>query len=136
MREEAEPFKTLSECLAAVPYQEPPWSLRYPRLTTILADNPGAPKGNAIRHNINLNGTWTDIDKAVEPLIIFSENLVDQAPGFKDLAGRNFALRKDSPAFHLGFRKIAIRSVGLYRDRLRPSVSATKTPSLGSSAEP
>ena len=42
----------LPERLKAVPYRQPPWSERYPKLVSILDDDPGVPKGNVLRHNV------------------------------------------------------------------------------------
>jgi len=38
--------------LARIPHDKPPWSKLYPQLLTLLADEPGMPKGNVIRRNI------------------------------------------------------------------------------------
>lgn len=40
-------------------------------------------------------------------------------PGFVDLAGENFQLRPDSPAFRLGFKRIPIEKIGLMEDEFR-----------------
>lgn len=43
-------------------------------------------------------------------------------PGFVDLPKGDFRLRDDSPALKLGFEKIPIDKIGLYRDRYRTSL--------------
>lgn len=40
-------------------------------------------------------------------------------PGFVDLAGENFQLRPDSPAFKLGFQRIPMERIGLIHDEHR-----------------
>lgn len=48
--------------LRAVPYQQPPWSRRYPSLVNILSDEPGLPKGDVVTRNISVGGPWADIE--------------------------------------------------------------------------
>ncbi len=43
---------TVVKRLKAMPYQQPPWSERYPELLTLLEDRPGEPLDNAVRSNI------------------------------------------------------------------------------------
>ncbi len=42
----------LKKRLAAMPYRTPPWSTRYPRLATILQDEPIIPKNNVLQRNV------------------------------------------------------------------------------------
>jgi hypothetical protein len=107
--------------LNALPYQKAPWSERYPTLVNLLADDPGAPKGNVVRRNVQVGGTWADIESAAEKLVSFTDNLVDQDPGFVDGAQSNFQLRNDSPAFQLGFERIDCERIGLFGDVYRAS---------------
>ena len=39
---------------------QPPYSERYPRLQTLLADQPAVPKGNVITSNLSWGGRWSD----------------------------------------------------------------------------
>lgn len=39
---------------------QPPYSERYPRLQTIMADEPAVPKGNVITGNLSWGGRWSD----------------------------------------------------------------------------
>ncbi len=110
---------TLPKRLRAMPYKQPPWSERYPRLTTILADSPGLPSGNIVRRNISFGGKWLDVEAKAMPLIKFEDNLVDTDPHFVDLERQDFRLRPDSPAFSLGFQQIPVEKIGLYRDEYR-----------------
>ena len=112
---------TLPKRLHAMPYKQPPWSEKYPRLVGILDDEPGAPKGNLIARNISQGGVWKSIQKPAEPLVKMEDNLVDEDPHFVDAANLNFQLRDDSPAYKLGFKRIPIEEIGLYEDELRAS---------------
>jgi len=42
----------MTQRLKAIPYQQPPWSQRYPQLVNLLNDAPGVPKNNTVRNNI------------------------------------------------------------------------------------
>ena len=105
----------MKEKLAAMPYKTPPWKERYPRLLTLLDDQPGAPKGNVIVRNVCVEGAWSNIDVGARPLVQFQDNLVGEDPKFVDQAGMNFQLRPDSPVFEKvpGFEKIPFDQIGL-----------------------
>ena len=111
----------LRNSLRSLPYAEPPWSTRYPKLVNILADNPMAPKGNTIARNICVGGKWGDFQNDSTALVKFENNLLDQDPLFVDAGHQNFLLKDDSPALKLGFQQIPIEKIGLYRDDLRTS---------------
>ncbi len=50
----------------------------------------------------------------------FGNNMIINAdPGFLDPAHENFQLRDDSPAYKLGFKRIPMEKIGLYRDEHR-----------------
>jgi len=40
---------------------QPPYSTRYPRLVSLLGDQPAVPKGNVFRANLSWGGRWMDI---------------------------------------------------------------------------
>jgi len=67
---------TMKDRLAAVPYQGSPWRDRYPALARILDENPGAPSGNEIAHNVSWHSGWTDIDAPAKPILDLRQNLV------------------------------------------------------------
>jgi len=54
----------LQQRLAAVPFQRPPWSTRYPALANILKDDPASPLNNQLRGNLVLNGELLEFKKA------------------------------------------------------------------------
>jgi uncharacterized Ntn-hydrolase superfamily protein len=110
---------TLPERLKAMPYKQPPWSEKYPRLVNILDESPGEPSGNIVRHNISFSGKWLDVESKAMPLIKFEDNLVDKDPHFVDVEHQDFRLRPDSPAFDLGFKQIPVEKIGLYSDEYR-----------------
>jgi len=110
---------TLPQRLREMPYKQPPWSEKYPRLVNILDDSPGQPSGNIVRRNISFGGKWLDVENKAMPLIKFEDNLVNKDPHFVDSDHQDFRLRPDSPAFALGFQQIPVEKIGLYRDEYR-----------------
>ncbi|MBI3923891.1 MAG: right-handed parallel beta-helix repeat-containing protein, partial [Armatimonadetes bacterium] len=105
-----------------IEFMKPPYSERYPQLLTLLDDDPKAPKGNLIARNVCWGGKWdTSIEAKARPLLKMEDNLVDEDPHFVDLANRNFQLKDDSPAYKLGFKRIPIEQIGLYKDDRRAS---------------
>jgi len=119
MKYHVDPGGTLPERLKAMPYQQPPWSRKYPQLLTILEDGPGLPKGNVVRHNISFGGKWLDVEGKAMPLLEFEANLVDVDPHFVNAQEQDFRLRPDSPALALGFQPIPVDRIGLYTDAYR-----------------
>ncbi len=105
---------TLFDRLAAVHPQQPPYSVRYPRLVPLLDDEPVLPKGNHIICNISYGGKWIDLlDGVDDKLVIFKNNLIGDNPGFIDAKNGDFRLKTDSPAFKLGFKPIPFEKIGI-----------------------
>ena len=121
----ADGFSGLKESLLALPYQQPPWSDRYPQLVNILNDDPMAPKGNVVARNICIGGRWGDFEAKAKPMVTFQDNLLDTDPHFVDAAHDNYRLRPDSPAFRLGFKRIPLEKIGLYRSDDRSKLSTS-----------
>jgi len=92
---------TMTQRLNAMPYKQPPWSTRYPRLVNILDDDPAAPKGNVIARNLCIGGKWDNIEKKALPLVTFEDNQLDVAPG--------------SPAHRRALKQIQADQIGLRR---------------------
>ena len=111
----------LTQKLKALPYTQEPWASRYPRLLTLLEDQPMAPKGVVVRRNIGWGGKFDAIDKAAKPFIAVGDNLVDVDPQFVDAARGDYRLKPGSPAFALGFTALPLDRMGLYADALRAS---------------
>jgi hypothetical protein len=110
---------TLMDRLKAVPYQQPPWSERYPELVNILNDEPAVPKGNKIIRNISVGGRWIDLyDNLTDKIITIRDNIIDGDAGV-EVTAKGIRLRTDSPAFKLGFQPIPVEKIGLYRDAYR-----------------
>lgn len=131
MRDQVEGDGTLPKRLAETPYQQPPWSTRYPKLVNILADEPGAPRGNLVARNVSVGGKWLNLEKAAEPLVTFTNNLVEKELKFVDAANGNFQLPDDSPAYGLGFKKLPLEKIGLYQHEWRASWPVSKSRRAG-----
>lgn len=101
--------------LSTLNYKQPPWSVKYPELVKILEDEPLAPKGNVVAHSICWGGKWGWTEPKAMRYVTFADNLLDTDPHFVDPAHGNFQLRDDSPALKLGFQRIPIEKIGVYR---------------------
>ncbi|MFB3041491.1 MAG: right-handed parallel beta-helix repeat-containing protein [Candidatus Poribacteria bacterium] len=112
---------TMKERLQATPYQEPLWAARYPELVGIWEDEPAIPKGHLVARNIFQGGTWDGVRDEARPYVTFEDNLIDQEVGFSEKPPENFQLRDDSPAYKVGFKRIPIEKIGLYKDENRAS---------------
>ncbi len=110
----------LKESLNAMPYLESKWTTQYPKLASILAEDPMSPRDNLIARNICVGGRWGDFEERAKPMVTFKDNLLDTDPHFVDPAHGNFQLRRDSRAFKLGFKRIPLEKIGLYRSVDRP----------------
>lgn len=117
----------LTERLNAMPYQSEPWRSRYPQLLTLLEDDAMGPKGTLITRNIAVGGKWSNIERAAIPYAVMKDNFTEGDPQLVDIAKGDFRLRKDSPAFKLGFKPIPLEKIGLYRDPKRASWPVSHT---------
>jgi parallel beta-helix repeat protein len=103
--------------LNAVPYQNPPWSERYPELVTIIKYAPSVPIGNIVRNNVFYEcdkslyrgSDWQD---SFSDIGVYYETRDD--PGFRDVVKDNYQLRDDSPVYQKlpGFEKIPFDKIG------------------------
>ncbi|MCX6910622.1 MAG: right-handed parallel beta-helix repeat-containing protein, partial [Verrucomicrobia bacterium] len=124
--------------IAGIRYNEPPFSTRYPQLLTLLDDEPKQPKGNVVCRNIFWQGRgenlrrvasgqpiketwWDDVEPKVWALVKIEDNLINEDPKFVNEKAGNFQLRKDSPAWKLGFERIPVEKIGPYQDDCRAS---------------
>ena len=113
-----EPY--LRKRLAAIPCTKPPWSTRYPEMQTILTNNPMAPVGDVFQPNVCWLGSWDAIEEG-PPLDLVGEQpgRCGPAPGGRERL--DFRLRKDSPAWSIGFQPIPLEKIGLQRIPFRAS---------------
>jgi len=116
--------------LEAVRWKEPPYSVKYPRLATILEEEPYFPKGTVVARNVafqckeplHLQDGLTDKTIAVK------DNFFSGNPGLADPARMDFRLSPASPAFRTGFQKIPLEKIGLQKDEYRVSLPAPFRP--------
>ncbi|MBI3923052.1 MAG: right-handed parallel beta-helix repeat-containing protein [Armatimonadetes bacterium] len=111
----------MKQRLEEVPYQEEPWRSRYPQLMTYLEGNYAEPRGNLVTRNICWGGSWDEIEGKARPGVKLENNLVSEDPRFVDPAKEDFRLKPDSPAWKLGFERIPVEKIGLYKDEFRVS---------------
>ncbi|GFO68191.1 peptidase [Geomonas limicola] len=104
---------TLTARLAAVRYREPPYSTRYPQLPRLYEKDPARPEGNRFVRNISVGGGLVELKEGVtREMVHLADNLENRDPGFVDRRAGNFQLKKGSPAFKLGFKRIPLERIG------------------------
>jgi hypothetical protein len=104
-----------------VPYNQPPYSTKYPHLANILEDDPAAAKYNHVLCNIHTGtGKWIDwLDGMSEKTVETRDNWTSGDPGFVDAAKGDYRLRPDAPALKTGFKPIPFDRIGLRKDPFR-----------------
>ena len=120
---------------------QPPWSVKFPEMATLLENHPELPQRASFNNNLIV------IQKG-DPFILkmsaenkknpglFSESgnfVTDKDPGFVDVANGNLALKPDCEAFKKipGFQPIPFGKIGLFKDDYRrelPAASVTRRP--------
>jgi hypothetical protein len=110
-------YELMAESLAAMKPDQPPYSTRYPALAALrpyyAAKNGVPPEGNRVCRNICRGGQWLEILWGADPkLIDLRDNLVEVDPLFVNAAAGDYRLRRESPAWKLGFRPIPFEQIG------------------------
>ncbi|HPO14338.1 MAG TPA: right-handed parallel beta-helix repeat-containing protein [Candidatus Hydrogenedentes bacterium] len=117
--------------LEAMPYQQPPWSTRYPELARILDEIPQAPLGNVLRRNVSIRSGWCNPEEVCRkmfknnierPYLKIEDNLaLEEDPEFCGGGDFPFELPPDSFIYKRfpGFQPIPFRNIGLYADQYR-----------------
>ena len=122
----AKGYKGLDAFLARMKVNEPPWSVRYPRLTTIKPQTEDLTlivRGNVVARNIGLDcGKFIYGNATTMRYARIERNWEKGDPGFQDADGGDFELRPDSPVFGTCFfEPLPLEEMGLYHDELRAS---------------
>jgi len=90
------------------------------------------PDDNVIERNVCV-GKWLEVGwHATGTTLRLEGNLTNAAPSLASLPNdqspaKSFALRKDSPAWALGFQRIPVEEIGLRDDELRPGLKRLST---------
>lgn len=114
---------TMTQRLKAMPYKSELWRKRYPRLVTILEDEPAAPKGNVVARNVCSGGKWDGVHKDARSYVTFSDNWASETAIFEGAPPQTFELSDDSPAYKLGFEPIPFENIGLFADEHRAELA-------------
>jgi hypothetical protein len=111
----------MQDKLDEIDHDQPPYRTKYPHLAEILEDEPYVPKYTLVARNVIVGEDWDGIREAARPYVTMEKNLIGEDPHFVDAAGGDFRLRDDSPAYRLGFERIPIEKIGLYKSPPRAS---------------
>lgn len=96
-------------------YTAPPWSTRYPSLARVMEDRPRLPLHNVVENNVIVRCKKPMNLRKLEKLVTMKDNLItDEDPGFVDMAGGDFRLKKDAAVFAKipGFKTIPVEKIG------------------------
>ncbi|HEX4797510.1 MAG TPA: right-handed parallel beta-helix repeat-containing protein [Humisphaera sp.] len=111
--------RTLGDRLAAVHFDQPPYSKRYPELTNLMHDSPAAPLGNRVLHNVSVGGSWIELHEQVAKTMISVHDNFAGDPLLIDPANLDFHFRAGSPVWQIGFRPIPLERIGIQKDEFR-----------------
>jgi hypothetical protein len=108
---------------------QPPWSVRFPEMTNLLASHPELPLRTKFERNVVVMQTGEPFSlkmakarQADTNLFVARDNFVTATdPGFVDAAKGNFALKPDAVVFQKipGFQPIPFDKIGLFKDEYR-----------------
>jgi hypothetical protein len=112
-------YKFMKQQLEAVPREL--YRGRYPALADLdryYATETGVPpEGNVVARNICVGGKWTSVGWHAKPeMLVLRDNLVGEHPGLVAPERLDFRLKKESPAWRLGFKPIPVERIGLQPD--------------------
>ena len=83
----------MQEKLAAVDYKNGPYSVKYPVLATIEANNPFFPVGTTVTRNISLGGKWLELqDNLSDKTVKITDNVVEEKFSPDALGGDRYQL--------------------------------------------
>ena len=117
----------LTNGVKAINPTQPPWSVRFPEIVTLLDSHPELPLHTKFTKNVIViqKGDVLKISqqiKANPELFTEGDNFTtDQDPGFVDLANGKLALKPGSEVFKKipGFEPIPFEKIGLFKDEYR-----------------
>ncbi len=109
------------EKLKEVNYKEPPYSVRYPELVTILNERPHYPVGNVFANNVSYSKKWMRNQSVDEDDLLMKDNYHFEPTDNINWEKVKFQLPKDHPALNTGYKQIPFEKIGLFTDEHRKS---------------
>lgn len=117
----------------AMNYTQPPYSLRYPELLTLYADEPAVPKYNKIVNNISFNGPWLRLLYGIDlsritvkgnlvsnPGLDYkneNDHIVEGNPGIPNYEKGDFRIKQKAKKY--GFKTLPYKKIGLIKNNTR-----------------
>jgi len=122
----AKAFKGIDAYMAKMKVTEPPWSVRYPRLTTIkphTEDLTLIVRGNVVARNIAQGcGAFLSANATTARYARIERNWERGDPGMRSADTGDFRLKPGAPALtDCFFEPLPLQQMGLYNDPLRAS---------------
>jgi len=117
-------FNELKQKLEKWPYQKPPWSERYPTLVNMLKEEPMAPRGIVVEHNIFAAGQVVDIFPKARPYVALKQNVFDAPASAVNYSAQGMPeVDPANPLFRgIDFKQIPYGQIGIVakKDGERP----------------
>lgn len=113
---------TLHRNLEAVPYREPPWSERFPRLRGYLTEGFGRPMGSAVVGNVAVGVPLGSVDDREAVRVEGNvERVLEPGAVVEGTAGRGVRFGAETLGFAdvEGFEAIPVGRIGLFADEWR-----------------
>lgn len=119
-------YQGIDAYMAKMKVTEPPWSVRYPRLTTIkphTEDLTLIVRGNVVARNIAVAcDSFLSANPITARYARIERNWEKGDPGLRDADGSDFTLKPGAPALtDCFFEPLPLQKMGLYSDPLRAS---------------
>ncbi len=110
------------EKLEEIKYDQPPYSVRYPELATILYRDPCMPRGNIFRTNLSYGGTWRYVEPDADEVTIENNYVLKEVPKYVNIEKMQFYPDNEAILEDMNFQKIPVDSIGLCIDQYRRSL--------------
>jgi hypothetical protein len=119
----------MEKTLFAVPYNQPPYTIKYPLMAHTQDIFPGIPRDNVIMNNIMVNSGSTNINESVIKYGKVKDNIsISADPGFVNPTAQDYGIKQGSEILKQlpNFSDLAMDKIGLVVDEYRKSIEKPK----------
>lgn len=116
--------------LEARKYKQPPWSIRYPHLVTIMDDQPALPLHNVVENNVVVGGSGFSMKEGLRKLLVEKDNwftVAGEPMGIADRANGRLLPPMEVVRQHVPeFMAIPFQNIGLQKDGVRTTLPSPR----------